>query len=189
MPRGPGWNRLTRPWRGGRGSAPPDAGFSLLEALIATTLMAGAVASLARLSQVAIGANQRAQATTAATLLAVQKMEELQGISWFVDGHGVLQDAVELTPSPDTALDVDTPGYCDYFDGRSRVVGGGAGSPAGAAYVRRWAVRPLSAGPTGSLVIQVRVTPVERSTVVPLRRTIRRPAETRLIGVRLARVP
>src|SRR5262249_31726318 len=53
-----------------------DDGFSLLEVIVATTLLLVGVVSLAHLFVVSSKANRSAQATSKASLLAVQKMEQ-----------------------------------------------------------------------------------------------------------------
>jgi prepilin-type N-terminal cleavage/methylation domain-containing protein len=60
---------------------PPDAsslGFSLIEVLMATTVLALALATLAHLFVSTTGINDRSRGATTATLLAVEKMEQLR---------------------------------------------------------------------------------------------------------------
>ena len=52
------------------------------------------------------------------------------------------------------------PPNVDYLDDLGRWVGNGSIPPAGAVYIRRWAVRPLPADPERTLVLQVLVTTV-----------------------------
>ena len=63
-----------RPERAGGGGT---GGFSLVEVMIATGLLATAVASLAHMFAVATQANLEARRATYATILAAQKLEEL----------------------------------------------------------------------------------------------------------------
>jgi Tfp pilus assembly protein PilV len=58
------------------------SGFTLLEVLVATTLLFVAVASLAGLSVMATQANAHAKTTTFAALLAARKIEELRALPW-----------------------------------------------------------------------------------------------------------
>ena len=53
-------------------------GFSLIEVLLATGLLATGVLGLAHLMTVAIGVNVASRHTTVATVLAAQKVEEIQ---------------------------------------------------------------------------------------------------------------
>ena len=57
-------------------------GFSLLEALIATAILASALLSLAQLIAFAVRTTAAAGRTTDAALLAAQKVEELRAGSW-----------------------------------------------------------------------------------------------------------
>jgi hypothetical protein len=51
-------------------------------------------------------------------------------------------------------------GQVDYLDERGQPVGAGAVVPESAAYIRRWAVRPLTGAPDDTVVIQVLVVPL-----------------------------
>ena len=106
-------------------------GFSLIETLVATTIVVVGVTTLAQLFVLAIGANARSKRTTYAAVVALHKMEELRADP-------------ALTPSPSDTLDHNTPGYHDV--------------PTSAIpLIRRWSVEPLPAAPQGTFVLQVRV--------------------------------
>jgi hypothetical protein len=153
---------------------PMERGCSLIEALIATTIVCGAVAALAQLSALAITANTNAKATTFTSLLAQQKMEQLRALTWGFDLAGVPQtdtttdvaawpDAsggTGLTPSPADALDRNSEGYCDFLDRNGRPLGGGTAVPASAVYVRRWSIQLLPSSPDRTLVFQVLAAPL-----------------------------
>src|SRR5580765_7774854 len=68
-------------------------GFSLLEVLVATTIVAVGVSALAQLTGIATHANRHARQSTMAAVLAQKKMEEL-----------LAEEAGTLTPSPADAL-------------------------------------------------------------------------------------
>ncbi|MBE3098652.1 MAG: type II secretion system protein [Planctomycetes bacterium] len=151
---------------------PGDDGFSLLEVLVAMTIVATALVSVAQLLLVAIGANQLARRTTTATALARQRIEQLRSLAWYVDATGarVTDVTSNLTVSPEspagglgllrsspTTLTESTPGYVDYLDANGTWTGSGATVPAGAAYIRRWSVVPLADHPDDTLVLQVLV--------------------------------
>ena len=104
------------------------AGTTLVEAIIAIGLLAGAVVSMAGLSSLAIRNASIARERSMATLLALQKMEAL------------CRDAAALAPTAPNAWDVDTPGHVEYLDEYGRPLAGRRG-----VYVRRWAVAPLPA--------------------------------------------
>lgn len=123
----------------------PDRGTTLLEAVIAIGILAGAVVSLAGLSSMAIQTNTVARERSLAAVYALQKMEEL------------CRDARRLPTSPGDALESDTPGFIDYLDGHGHAVR----VAAGALFVRRWSVVPV-AGDANLLAIQVDVAPCRR---------------------------
>ncbi len=128
-------------------------GFSVIEVLIAATLVASTLVGLAHL--VAVGA-QRALASrySAGALAAAQsKLEELRAAAWTYAADGTRQSASVLAPSPPGSLDEDTSGYVDYLDGFGQSVPpvGGETAPD---YVRRWSITPLSAGDLDTLVLR-----------------------------------
>jgi len=57
-----------------------ERGFSLIEVLIASLVLAVGVVSLAQLFTIAIASNLSARDTTEGTVLAAQKMEELRSL-------------------------------------------------------------------------------------------------------------
>ena len=59
-----------------------DRGFSLLEVLVATSIMTVAIASLAQVLALGTALNASAARTTFATVLASQRVESLRGLSW-----------------------------------------------------------------------------------------------------------
>jgi len=149
-----------------------EQGFSLVEVLLATTLLTVAIVSLAQLFAVSTRANTNAKLTTFTTVLAQQKMEQLRSLTWGFDSQGLpltdtstnITAAVEaptggrgLTPSPVGALGENTDGYCDFLDRNGQSLGGGTTPPANAIYVRRWSVEPLPTNPNNTLVLQVLV--------------------------------
>jgi type II secretory pathway pseudopilin PulG len=121
-------------------------GFTLLEVLVATTVLFVGIASLAGLAMMATRANLAARTTTQAALLAAQKMEELRA----GDGAG-------LVNAPGDALVRNTDGYCDFLDAAGRPLGGGPSPPREAVFVRRWSIAPLPSNPATALVLHVRV--------------------------------
>ena len=149
-----------------------EKGFSLVEVLLATTLLTVAIASLAQLFAISTRANTNARLATFTTVLAQQKMEQLRSLTWGFDSQGLpltdtstnITAAVEaptggrgLTPSPVGALGENTDGYCDFLDRNGQSLGGGTTPPANAIYVRRWTVEPLPTNPNTPLVLQVLV--------------------------------
>lgn len=120
--------------RNGKRNAIGTHGFSLVEALIATTIVIVALAGLAQLCVVAVAANQRAKSRTIATVLAQEKLEELM------------------------ATNGDVASGSDFVGGRGQWLGAGDSPPPGTAYVRRWIAEPLAIG-AGATRLRVAVTP------------------------------
>jgi hypothetical protein len=151
-----------------------ESGFSLVEVMVASGLLATALIALAQLFAISTTANLSARHSTYAALLAEHKLEELRSLTWGFDRDGLLvtdtatNTAVNpetttggtgLTPSPATALQENTPGYVDYIDRFGNKVGTGGQSPPGdAIYTRRWSIEPLPTNPNNTIVLQVLVT-------------------------------
>jgi prepilin-type N-terminal cleavage/methylation domain-containing protein len=108
-----------------------DLGFTLVEVLVAVSMLAVAAGSLASLLSAATKVNASARRSTYAALLAAEKVEELRALPF---------DDPALAPSPPNALGTDTDGFHDV--------------PAGG-YRRRWAVAPLAGNPGGALAVHV----------------------------------
>jgi len=143
-------------------------GFSLVEVVVAMAITTTATLAIAQLSIMSVRANRVARSTTIATVLALQKLEELRSAEW-----------TELTESPREALGRNTGGFCDFLDANGGTLAGDGPAPAGAVFVRRWALDQLSSG--DALVIQVVVVPVGRAPTAVVGRG---PAEARLVGIR-----
>ena len=174
-----------------------DRGFSLIEVLVATTVTTIGTLSLAQLCAMSMRMNQGAHATTVATVLASQKMEQLRALAWTSDALGVpISDLATdttvvphsssggtgLTVSPPGTLGVNTPGYCDFLDENARTLGGGTTPPPTAAFVRRWSIGPGSPAPSDTLAIQISVIRIgSRSLAGSI---VRGPDEVRLLGIR-----
>lgn len=148
-------------------------GFSLLEAIVASGLMAGALAALGQMFAISVANNRSARAASYATVLAEQKMEQLRGLTWGFDAQGApISDTssdtaapVEtpaggtgLSPSPAGTLTSNTGGWVDYVDQSGNTLGGGTALPPGTVYIRRWAVEPLPSSPADTIALHVFVT-------------------------------
>jgi len=149
-------------------------GFSLVETLVATTLMATAIVTLAELFALSTRTNVSARNTTYAAILAEQKMEELRSLVWGFDTQGLpLSDTASntavspveasggtgLKPSPTTTLKEDTTGWVDYVDGYGKKIANvSSDNQQQVVYTRRWSVTPLPTNPNNTLVLQVLVT-------------------------------
>jgi prepilin-type N-terminal cleavage/methylation domain-containing protein len=181
-------------------------GFSLVEVLFALVVLSVAVSGVAQLFTVAAHTNARARATTYATVLAQQKMEQLRGLAYGFDpGGGAVTDldtditvqpelpggGAGLQSSPPGALAANTAGYVDYVDASGASLGGAAAvPPPGTAYIRRWSVEPLPSS-ANTMVLQVLVIPVGPRDAVD--KTIgsggRSADQARLVSVKTRKVP
>jgi type II secretory pathway pseudopilin PulG len=157
-----------------------DDGFSLLEAIVATSIMTVGVAALAQLAGLSMYANGQARQTTVAPILAQQKIEEL-----------VAEAAASgLASSPSGTLASDVAGYCDFVDRSGRPLGGGPVVPPDSAYARRWSIEALPASPNHASILQVVV--VDRrhyaaGSAVPS--AVRLPGDARVVAVAAGRAP
>jgi type II secretory pathway pseudopilin PulG len=148
-----------------------EAGFSLVETMVATMLLATALIGTAQLLVRATRANIQAQRLTYASTLAQEKMEQLRGLAWGFDDVGLpisdfttnltvdpaTQDGVGLQPSPSNALSANVTGYVDYVDRFGNTLGGGPTPLPNTSYVRRWSVEPLPTNPNNTVILQVMV--------------------------------
>jgi hypothetical protein len=188
-------------------SSSNDAGFSLVETLIATGLMVTAVVALAQLFAISTQANAAGKNSTYAAVLGEQKMEQLRALNWGFDLIGLpLSDvtsntaafealgncaavntgaAVGLTPSPAGTLTTNVDGYVDYIDVNGCSLGGGANPPPDTIFIRRWSIEPLPTNPNNTLILQVLVTRQnDRGAVANAGSVVRLPDEARLISVK-----
>lgn len=177
-----------------------QSGFSLIEVLVASGLLASALIALAQLFAISTATNLSSRNTTYATVLAEQKLEELRALTWGFDREGLpvtdttTNTAVNpetttggtgLTPSPSTALNENTSGYVDYIDQFGNKVGTGGTSPPGSAvYSRRWSIEPLPTNPNNTIVIQVLVTRHRNRGTSDEGAVRRLPDEARMITVK-----
>jgi prepilin-type N-terminal cleavage/methylation domain-containing protein len=143
-------------------------GFSLVEVVVAMAITITAALAIVQLSVMSVRANRVARSTTVATVLALQKMEQLHSAGW-----------TELTVSPPEALGRNSGGYFDFLDANGGTLADNPSPPAGTVFVRRWALDLLPSGE--ALVIQVVVAPVARATGAALGRG---PEEARLVSIR-----
>lgn len=177
-----------------------EGGFSIVEVIFATGIMATALVALAHMFAVSVKNNIDARTGTYATTLAEQKMEQLRGLTWGFDILGLpLSDVstdttlpVEspaggtgLSPSPPGTLLRNTPGWVDFVDQWGNILGGGITMPPRTVYIRRWSVEPLPTNPNNTLVIQVLVTKrLDRGSADSAGSTQRLSNEARLMSMK-----
>jgi prepilin-type N-terminal cleavage/methylation domain-containing protein len=121
-------------------------GFTLVETMVAMSIAAIALTSLAQLFVIATRANMDARLATTASILAAQKIEQLTRLG------------PDLQSQDSAALSADVPGACDFLDEYGRTLGTGSSPLPGTVYVRRWAIEPLAEA-SDVFVLQVAVFP------------------------------
>ena len=125
------------------------AGFTLIEALVATVLVCTAVAGVAQLGVIATAQSAAVQRDAVALWLAQSKIEDLRSRQWSFDSSGArLSDSALTLSSPDT-LTIDTLGFVEYLDRFGEPV------PATAAtFYRRWAIGLVEPADADTLRLQ-----------------------------------
>ena len=180
-----------------------EAGFSIVEVLVATGLLASALVALAQLFAIATATNAAARNSTITMVLAEQKIEQLRALQYTFDNTGLpVQDTETdlavyppaatggkgLSPHTDNTLQSNTNGYVDYLDKWGRTLGGGTVLPAETAYIRRWSVEPLPTNPNNVVILQVLVTRVRDRGTGNSGSVSRGPQEARLMTVKSRKV-
>ena len=126
-------------------------GCSLIEVLVATSIVAVTVGGLAQLTALAARANVQAGRTSFAVVVAQQKTEEV-----------LAEAGLDLNASPAAALTTNVDGFFDFVNRHGRPTGSSATTPPGSDYLRRWSVQPVGGGET--LIVQVRVIDIRNAT-------------------------
>jgi prepilin-type N-terminal cleavage/methylation domain-containing protein len=162
-----------------------SSGFTLVEVLVALALLTIVSVGIVWLFTMAIDAGRTSRERTMAVPLASAKLEQLRSLEWRAEVTAmgttsrsdlttnlsvdpIADGGPGLSESPPGTLDASLPPFVDYLDRFGRWIGTGASPPAGAVYIRRWAVRPLATDPDRTLALQVLVTTVARERSRPL---------------------
>ena len=132
-------------------------GFSLIEVMVASAILGGAVLSVAQLMATATSATADARRVSEATLLAWQKIDELRSLAFAFDDAGGSVTDPALGPSPVGTLTSDTDGYVERLD---------------AQYRRRWAIASAAGNPD-LLILRVRVVAIGRDHELASAATLR----------------
>ena len=163
---------VIRPVRQPASRAAGEAGFSLVEVLVAAAVLMTGLIAVAQMFVTSTHQNMEARRVTTTAVLAQQKIEQLRALAWGFDEFGLpvsdFASNIAVTPptssggvglqaSPDYSLFTSVSGYVDYLDAYGNWVGTGATPPANAIYVRRWSIDPLPTNPNNTLVFQVLV--------------------------------
>lgn len=145
-----------------------QAGYALVETLVAAAVVVGLAAGVAQVALLTGAAVRESGAQGRALFLAVQKIEQLQSLLWTFDERlePVSDEATNLALDPPApggqGLQPSGPltgpgGDVDYLDRDGRRVGSGVEPPPGTAFVRRWSVTPIAAPGGDALLLQVLV--------------------------------
>ena len=135
-------------------------GVSLLEAVIASALLATVLTGVAPLVSMAAASVSTARGDVLAAQLARQRLAQIEalahvrtaaGVSVDVvsrfEGDGFVQTGSGLSPTGLQPLTMPVAGLVDWLDERGTWLGSGAAPPVNAHYARRWAVgSPASDG-------------------------------------------
>lgn len=161
-------------------------GFSLIETVVAVSLLAFGVSALAQVAALAGHASVTAQRNDAAQRAAREKLEQLRALAYTADvgGTPVTDVTTDLSVTPqlpaggsglsitaDTLLS-NVAGACDFLDADGAWLAGGTRPPSRAVWVRRWSVEPVPGLPDARL-LQVVVLPahvVDAASAVALAR-------------------
>jgi prepilin-type N-terminal cleavage/methylation domain-containing protein len=180
-----------------------DAGFSLVEVMIATGILAAALVSLAQLFAISTASNHAARNSGTAMIYAEQKIEQLRALSYTLDASGLpitdsttdtsvyppaVTGGTGLSPSTDNTLQSNTDGYVDYLDTLGRSLGGGETIPDNTAFIRRWSIEPLPTNPNNVIIMQVLVTRSRDRGTGDLGSVARGADEARLMTIRSRKV-
>ncbi|PYR78344.1 MAG: hypothetical protein DMF86_06135 [Acidobacteria bacterium] len=166
-------------------SCSSERGFSLIEVLVATGMLAVVSLGVAQMFALATAKNLAAKGQVSTTMLATQKMEQLRGLIFAYDASGLGLPVTDsssnlskctpdtsghgLNPAPTDVLERDTAGFVDYLDGQGNCLDmsstANPAPPAGTVYTRRWAIWPLPTNPNNTLILEVVVTPTAKETI------------------------
>lgn len=178
-------------------------GFSLIEAVVAVSLLAVGVSSAAQVVLAAGRVNAASWQAGVVQLAARERLEQLRSLAWTSDAALVpLSDwssDLTLTPpratggiglgvSPVNALVSNVAGYCDFLNSRGTWIPGGPQTPIGAVWVRRWSIALTDTLPD-TLTLQVIVVPVSAGGGSAAASAARRVNGAWLLDVKTRRAP
>jgi type II secretory pathway pseudopilin PulG len=130
------------------------SGFTLLETVVATSVLVTALAGLAQLFALTARSTQEAGDQGAALAAAQNQIEVLRSLAF---SYGPLGEAVTdaaLTLCDSASLEADTAGCADYLDAAGAIVDP-ARDAHGAVWTRRWRVTAIDPWAPEALAIEV----------------------------------
>ena len=125
-------------------------GFTLIETVVATSLLVTALAGVAQLFMLSAQLTRQASASGVALVAAQSKIESLRGLTFSYDAAGAPVTAPALASSPSSSLDADSEPHVEWLD-----AAGQPRSAADAAFVRRWRISTIGDAPPESIAIEV----------------------------------
>ena len=128
-----------------------ERGFTLLETLVATSILVTTLAGVAQLFILGTHLTRQAGASGRALVAAQDKLESLRGQAFTYDPGGFPVTAPALQPSPPTTLGQDTEPYVDWLG----VDGEATETAEGGMMVRRWRISSLGATTPDAIAIEV----------------------------------
>lgn len=130
-----------------------DRGTTLVEALVAASLLITLVSGVAYLIIQAHRFSVRAERMTVAVVAASSRLERLRAVPWEYDLAGTEREAPAFEMSPPDALARDVAGFHQTLDASGEAV---TDVPAGTpAYVQRWAIVPARGGGERARAIEI----------------------------------
>lgn len=131
------------------------SGFSLIETVIAASILVTALAGTAQLLVYSLRFTRESGRREVAAVAAQSGVEWLRARAFAYGPEGDTVTDAALEPSPPNALDENVSGYFDALDAGGEVIDLDEAAGGGPAYVRRWAVTPLDSGAPDALAIEV----------------------------------
>ena len=128
-------------------------GTTLLEAVVAASLLVTVSAGTASLIALAHRVGVQTEQGMTATTLAAARLQGLRAVPWHYEIDGSVPEVSVLAYSPPDALDRNATGYWDVIDESGRLLA--SSETEGAAFVRRWAVWPVTSGATQVRALEV----------------------------------
>jgi type II secretory pathway pseudopilin PulG len=129
-------------------------GFTLVETLVATSILVTALAGIAQLFVLGSHLTRRAGTSGIALIAAQDKLESLRGRAFTYDAAGAPATDSALEPSPSSSLAEDSDPYVDWLDQSGR-----PSDPDDAVLTRRWRITSLGMTTPDAIAIEVCVFP------------------------------
>jgi type II secretory pathway pseudopilin PulG len=128
-----------------------DRGFTLVEAIVATSVLITALAGIAQLFILGTHLARQAGQSGAALVAAQDKLESLRGQAFTYDAGGVAVTSPALQPSPPETLAEDVEPYVDWLDVDAATLE----SADDAVLIRRWRITSMGATTPDAIAIEV----------------------------------